>query len=146
MTTNKNSGFLVSQHYPNHSLFTNIKKDKIPGTIKPLRGSILFLPSRYEGFSLSLVEGMSQGLVPICYPVGVAPEIIRNGVNGFIVHSQQEAIQKVRLLCSDKALRSRCTRGAEKTARIFSSDVIAEKLLAVYRTVLTKHSTQKDAL
>lgn len=146
MTTNKNLVSWFLNTISNHSLFTNIKKDKIPGTIKPLRGSILFLPSRYEGFSLSLVEGMSQGLVPICYPVGVAPEIIRNGVNGFIVHSQQEAIQKVRLLSSDKALRSRCTRGAEKTARVFSSDVIAEKLLAVYRTVLTKHITQKDAL
>ena len=116
----------------NHVMFNNVQKDKIPNILKPLKGSILFLPSRYEGFSLSLVEGMSQGLVPVAYPVGVAPEIIRNGKNGFLVHSQFEAIGKVKLLLSNKTFRENLSIEASKTAQQFSSDKITQKLVNLY--------------
>lgn len=60
---------------PNHELHTNVQKDKLPEFLGRLRGSILFIPSRYEGFSLSLIEGLSQGLIPVTYPVGVAASV-----------------------------------------------------------------------
>ncbi len=135
ITTNKGITSWFLKNIPNHSLFVNIKKDRIPQVIKGLRGSILFIPSRYEGFSLSLIEGMSQGLVPIVYSVGVAPEIIRNGENGFIVSSQEEAIEKVRSLLADDKLRKKCSRGAEKTSLQFSSSLITKKLIALYEQV-----------
>lgn len=135
MTTNKTIVSWLLNNLPNHSLYVNIKKDKIPQIVKGLRGSILFIPSRYEGFSLSLIEGMSQGLVPVIYAVGVAPEIIRNGENGFIVSSQKEAIEKVKLLLEDEPLRSRCSLSAEKTSIQFSSSFIAKKLMKVYEEV-----------
>ncbi len=135
MTTNKGITSWFLKNIPNHSLFVNIKKDKIPQVIKGLRGSILFISSRYEGFSLSLVEGMSQGLIPVIYAVGVAPEIIRNGENGFIVSSQEEAIEKVRMLLTDGKLRKKCSMGAEKTSLQFSSSLIAKKLIALYEKV-----------
>lgn len=87
MTTRKSLVSWLLQMIPNHTMSVNVQKEKIPEIIKPLKGSILFIPSRYEGFSLSLVEGMSQGLIPVVYSVGVAPEIIQNGENGFIVSS-----------------------------------------------------------
>ena len=139
MTTNKNLVSWLMNNISKHTLFVNLKKDKIPETIKPLRGSILFISSRYEGFSLSLIEGMSQGLVPIIYAVGVAPEIIRNGENGFIVSSQKEAISKVKLLLADPLLRKKCVLEAEKTARIFSSAKIAHDLMGLYSNVCRKN-------
>ena len=108
MTSNKNLISWFLENVPNHFLFANLVKYKIPAIVKNLRGSILFIPSRYEGFSLSLVEGMSQGLVPVVYNVGVAPEIIKNGENGFLVSSQAEAIEKVQLLLDDPKLRKKC--------------------------------------
>ena len=104
MTKNKNLISWFLENVPNHFLFANTVKYKIPSVVANLRGSILFIPSRYEGFSLSLVEGMSQGLVPVVYNVGVAPEIIKNGENGFLVSSQAEAIEKVQLLLSNETL------------------------------------------
>ena len=139
MTTNKGVISWLLNNIPNHSLFLNMKKDKIPEVIKVLRGSILFIPSRYEGFSLSLVEGMSQGLVPVSYPVGVAREIIRNGENGFIVNSQKEAEEKIKLLLSDPVLRKKCTVEAEKTSRIFSSSEITIRLIKLYEDVVKKY-------
>jgi len=135
MTANKSLVSWLLANIPNHLLFVNIKKDKIPQLTRGLRGSILFIPSRYEGFSLSLVEGMSQGLVPVVYAVGVAPEIIKNGENGFIVSSQKEAIAIVKLLLADDVLRTKCSRGAEKTCQQFSSSLIADKLIKLYETV-----------
>lgn len=132
MTSNKSIVSWLLNELPNHSLYVNMKKDKIPQVIKGLRGSILFISSRYEGFSLSLIEGMSQGLVPIVYAVGVAPEIIHNGVNGFIVSSQEEAVEKVRQLLSDTKLRKKCSLAAEQTSLQFSSSLIAEKLLKLF--------------
>jgi len=113
-----------------------MKKDKIPEVIRWLRGSILFIPSRYEGFSLSLVEGMSQGLVPVAYPVGVATEIIRNGENGFIVTSQREAEEKIKLLLTNSVLRKKCALEAEITSKLFSSGEITIKLIKLYEDVV----------
>ncbi|OIP66286.1 MAG: hypothetical protein CO060_01550 [Candidatus Yonathbacteria bacterium CG_4_9_14_0_2_um_filter_43_16] len=136
MTTNKGVTSWLLNNIPNHSLFLNMKKDKIPEVIRWLRGSILFIPSRYEGFSLSLVEGMSQGLVPVAYPVGVATEIIRNGENGFIVTSQREAEEKIKLLLTNSVLRKKCALEAEITSKLFSSGEITIKLIKLYEDVV----------
>jgi glycosyltransferase involved in cell wall biosynthesis len=135
MTTNKDLTLWLLNNISNHSLFVNLQKDKIPENIKMLRGGILFIPSRYEGFSLSLIEGMSQGLVPVVFSVGVAPEIIKNGHNGFIVSSQEEAIEKVALLLADADLRKKCALEAEKTARLFSGSRIAKELMVLYAKI-----------
>ena len=62
-------------------------------------------------------------------------EIIVNGKNGFLVSSQKEAIEKAKLLLTNKTLRKKCTEGAEKTAELFRSDVITKKLIAVYEKI-----------
>lgn len=136
MTTNKSLTAWLRSKIPNHSLYANMQKDKLPEFLSKLRGSVLFIPSRYEGFSLSLIEGMSQGLIPIIYPVGVAPEIIKNGENGFLICSQIEAVERARQVLTDPNLRSKLSAGAVKTAQQFSSSAIAKELLSLYRHLL----------
>ncbi|MFA6601719.1 MAG: glycosyltransferase family 4 protein [Candidatus Paceibacterota bacterium] len=138
ITTNKPLAEWLRAKIPNHTVFANTKKDSIPNLMSTLRGHILFIPSRYEGFSLSLIEGMSQGLIPVVYSVGVAPEIIRNGENGFLVSSQNEAIEKVDLLLRDTGLRERLSAKAVETSRQFSGNIIAKKLMKLYESILEK--------
>lgn len=121
--------------FKNYEATVNLRKDLIPNVLRPLRGSILFLPSRYEGFSLSLIEGMSQGLIPVAYPVGVVPEIIRDGENGYIVHSQREAVARVEELLSNEDARKSMSIEAHQTSLEFTGDVLAERLRGFYEQV-----------
>jgi glycosyltransferase involved in cell wall biosynthesis len=41
-------------------------------------------PSEYEGFGLAVVEALACGLPVLATSVGIAPEVIRQGVNGFL--------------------------------------------------------------
>jgi len=128
----------MKKNIKNHDLFVNIEKNKLPGFLNRLAGGILFVPSRYEGFSLSLVEGMSQGLVPVVYSVGVAPEIIKNGQNGYLVSSQSEAKEKIETLIADKELRRRLSKEAMRSAKDFSSGNIATKIIDLYGRIIDR--------
>lgn len=136
MTISKAILSFLEDKVQNHNLHENVKKDEIPTLLAPLCGSILFISSRYEGFSLSLVEGMSQGLIPVTYSVGIVPEIIVNGENGYIVSSQNEAVEKINLILSDRTLRERLSKEAQKTSEQFSSNKIAKKLIKLYESVI----------
>ncbi len=135
MTTNKLLTTWMRSEIPNHTVHANIKKDKIPDLLRPLKGNVLFISSRYEGFSLSLVEGMSQGLVPVVYPVGIAPEIIQNGENGFLVSSQDEAKERIKQLISDPDMRMRLSEKARETSLQFTGEATAKKLITLYTSL-----------
>mgnify|MGYP001610842524 CR=1 FL=1 len=136
MSRNKKLIQWMRDNIPNHSIAVNAVKDAIPALLKKYAGGIALLTSRYEGFSLSLVEAMSQGLVPISFSVGIAPEIIRNEKNGFIVHTLDEAEEKINLLLKNPALRHRLSLSAKETAKQFRSDAMIEKMLALYKKIL----------
>lgn len=135
MTTNRKLKEWLRVSFPKHYMYVNLRKDLIPGALAPLHGSILFLSSRYEGFSLSLVEGMSQGLVPITFAVGVAPEIIRNGENGFLVSTVDEAVVRAQELLHNEEKRLAMAEQAKQTAEQFRSSRIADDLQTLYRNI-----------
>jgi len=145
MTTNKKLKEWLKVAFPIHHMYVNMRKDIIPGILSRRYGSILFISSRYEGFSLSLIEGMSQGLAPISYPVGVAPEIIVDGENGFLVSSNEEARERAKELLSNPDKRLAMAEAARKTSTKFRSNVIADKLLKLYRDIKTEIVVDKDA-
>lgn len=141
ITTNKELVKWCDRKIPNHHFHANLRKELIPDLLDGKAGSILLITSRYEGFSLSLIEGMSQGLIPVTYPVGIAPEIIQNGKNGFLVHSQSEGMKAVEfLLRLPKADRGHLATAAQETARRFHSKTISKRLIEVYDTTLKKRS------
>lgn len=50
-----------------------------------MKSDILVLPSYYEGFPVSIIDGMSKGCVCVATSVGAVPEIIEDGIDGFVV-------------------------------------------------------------
>lgn len=143
MTTNKVLKNYLRVAFPNHQLFVNLNKELIPNVLGPLYSSVLFLPSRYEGFSLSLIEAMSQGLVPVSYPVGVAPEILQNGYNGFLVSDQNEALARIRELFAGNEARERMAMAAKLTAEQFRSERIAGRLVVLYKNLRTQNRASR---
>ncbi|EKD53201.1 MAG: hypothetical protein ACD_61C00116G0002 [uncultured bacterium] len=138
MTRSKKLIGWLSNNIDNLNLVANYPKENIRDLLGSNGGSILLITSRYEGFSLSMVEGMSQGMIPIAYPVGVVPEIIKDGVNGFIVNSQTLAKQRIKLILSDNNLRLRMARQCIKDSKKFKSDIMVNKLANLYERIISE--------
>lgn len=138
MSTNKKISPWLDKNIPQHKSVVNFPKDRIRHIVNPNRGSIYLLTSRYEGFSLSLIEAMSQGLIPVAFPVGVAPEIIINGQNGFLINSIEEASLKIQELLGNESLRFNMSQAAYLTSLQFKADLMAKKLVSLYEQLTLK--------
>lgn len=147
MTINKKIGPWLNETTQNQTIKTNLLQSEIKTELADRRGSVLLVTSRYEGFCLSLIEGMSQGLIPVAYRVGIAPEIIQDGLNGYLVDNFAEMIKRARLVAKDTRLRQRLSIAAMETADRFRANNMAKELLATYRDLLRDrhHSVKSSA-
>lgn len=118
---------------PNMASYFNLRKKTVKRVLNSHYGDIYINPGRYEGFCLSLVEAMSQGLIPVVFPIGVAPEIIQNGRNGYIVHTLGEMARRIEYLLSHKDLRERMAKETTRTAQQFRPDKIINEYIRLYR-------------
>lgn len=100
---------------------------------------IFVYTSLSENFGQTMLEAGAAGLPMICTKVGIAPEIITNGKNGFLVKGNPEEIAKrvVELFDNEKRRQfGELTR--EKVRRNFNWDEIINKYLKIYQKVLKK--------
>jgi mannosyltransferase len=67
--------------------------------------SLVVALSENEGFGLTVLEAMSSGVTVLAIDAGAWPEIIRNGVDGYVVPTNYLSAvkQKMSLLLSDEA-------------------------------------------
>jgi glycosyltransferase involved in cell wall biosynthesis len=67
---------------------------------------VLVLPTLVEGFALVVLEAMSQGMTVITTPNSGGLEVIRDGVDGFIVpiRSSEAIAEKIEILAADRDL------------------------------------------
>lgn len=102
--------------------------------------NIFLYTSLSENFGQTILEAGAAGLPIICTKIGIAPEIIQNGKNGFLVKGAPEEIANriVELLNTKKREEfGRITR--EKVRRNFNCDEIINKYLNIYNKVLKKN-------
>jgi glycosyltransferase involved in cell wall biosynthesis len=109
--------------------------------LKILEGFDAFLlPSAFEGLSVSLLEAMSRGVVPVVSDIrsGV-PELIRNGVNGFIapVGDVARFADHLEYLYREPAERSRMSVEAHRTVEDggYGVDDMIDRYVDLFRTV-----------
>jgi len=95
--------------------------------------ALLFPIDWPEPFGLVMIEAMACGTPVIAYACGSVPEVIEDGVTGFIVHSDEEAIGAVARL---PELDRRVIR--ERFEDRFSSDAMARRYDRVYAQILTQ--------
>ncbi len=62
------------------------------------------------------IQYMSVGVPVVASPVGMAKEIIQDGVNGFLAGSDEEWVKKISILIEDRDLRARIGLEGRKTA------------------------------
>lgn len=93
--------------------------------------SVLISPSRWEGFGLSILEGMAHGVPCVAFDNDGPRSIITNGSDGFIVPkgSRSSLVDAVMRLLNDGGLRSRMAEQAIETARNYLVALQADKFL-----------------
>jgi len=93
--------------------------------------ALLHLINFDEPFGLSVVEAMACGTPVIAIRRGSMPELIEDGVNGFLVDNVEQAIEAVGRI--GEIDRATCRKVA---ADRFSVDRMADRYLQLYRTIL----------
>jgi glycosyltransferase involved in cell wall biosynthesis len=86
-----------------------------------------------EPFGLTMIESMACGTPTIAFNCGSVPEVITNGVSGFIVESLDEAVEAVR----QSASLDRAACRAEFINR-FSAPKMAREYVKLYEASVTK--------
>lgn len=93
--------------------------------------ALLHLINFDEPFGLSVVEAMACGTPVIAIRRGSMPELIEDGVTGFLVDTVEQAIAAVERI--GEIDRAACRQAA---ATRFSVDRMADRYLALYRSIL----------
>jgi glycosyltransferase involved in cell wall biosynthesis len=97
--------------------------------------ALLFPIDWPEPFGLVLIEAMANGTPVIAFGHGSVPEIIEEGVTGFIVDDIEGAVAAVPL-----ALRLDRRAIRERFEERFTTERMAGDYLALYRRALSRHS------
>ena len=109
---------------------------------------VLVLPSLFEGFGLVILEAMAQGLPVITTAHTAGPDVIAQGVDGFIVpiRSGEAIAARLDQLASDAVLLEEMKEAARKKARLQRWENYRESLVQmardlVFRTTPAHHGT-----
>ena len=100
--------------------------------VKLLSGSdVLLLPSYSEGLPYALLEAMAAGVPVIATPVGAIPDVVSDGIHGFLVPQRDgKAIaEALAVLAGDRERISWMSRACKRRIRAaFSIDRLAQEL------------------
>jgi L-malate glycosyltransferase len=100
---------------------------------------VMLLPSEMESFGLAALEAMACGVPAVCSRVGGLPEVIRDGLEGFLVSPGDVQTMSARALeiLMDPAKRESMGRAARRRASAeFCSNAIIPLYEDLYRRVL----------
>ncbi len=97
---------------------------------------VFCLPStKREGLARSIIEAMAYSVPPVVTDSGGSPELVVDGVSGFVVPPKDAAAiaEKITALYRDPALRSRMGQEArERIARDFRNEDTVRKTIELY--------------
>ncbi len=117
-----------------------LEHDKLLETVAS--ADIVVVPSRFEGFGLTVIEAMALSKPVIVTDVGGLPEIVESNLNGVIVPPAEplplaDALGK---LMTDSGIRLRLGKaGLARVEQEFSLPLVGEKLIKRYESLLSNH-------
>ena len=102
-------------------------------------GLLFVLPSQFEGLPISLLEAMGVGKPVVASRVGGIPEVVTDGVEGFLTDPLDPAqfADRILALLKDPELHQRFSQNAARRVREhFSVQRMVERTEALYEKVL----------
>lgn len=118
-------------------LFTGLRKD-VPEILKCL--DVFVLASTHEAMGRVLVEAMASGLPVVATNVGGVPEVVEQGVTGFLVPPASPAClaDAIIHLLRDKNLAKKMGERGKIQAANFSAERMVERIINTYLSLLLK--------
>lgn len=113
---------------PEVEFIGKVERENVPAQMAAARA--LLMPIKYEeAFGLVMIEAMASGTPVIAYNTAAAPEIVVDGVTGYLVETDNpqamaEAMQKI-----DQIDRQKCREHIEKN---FSIDKMVDEYIKFY--------------
>ncbi|MDP2652733.1 MAG: glycosyltransferase family 4 protein [Candidatus Omnitrophota bacterium] len=101
---------------------------------------IFMFPSHRDVFGLVLLHAMAERLPAVASREGAIPEIVEDGVNGFIFpKGDHEALAaKILELTGNKPLRERMGQaGREKYLRVYTPEAYGRRMIAAFESIMT---------
>jgi glycosyltransferase involved in cell wall biosynthesis len=81
------------------------------------RYRFLFSPMRYTSMPLAVVEAMTIGMPVVALATTALPDVIQDGVNGYVSQDPEILIARMRSLIADPALAREIGARGQQTAR-----------------------------
>lgn len=100
---------------------------------------VFLLPSRFEGFPLTVLECLHAGVPLVAHDVGGVAEAVDDGVTGFVVPPTADATfeDRVATLLDEPDRRRKMSVRSQQVARArFTEDRMVEEYSAVYERIL----------
>lgn len=97
-------------------------------------GDIFVMPSRTETLGLVVLEAMASGLPVVAARAGGIPEMIEDGISGFLFDNEAQAAQAVQRLVAEPGSREAVGRAARAAAMDRSWKMATCRLLEHYQT------------
>jgi len=105
------------------------------------KADLLVIPSRREGFGVTLLEGMASALPIVGTRVGAMPEIIVEGETGRLVHPENPRLLSqalMRMLVNPESRRAMGLRGRRAVEEKFSATAVNRPLAQLYGDLLVR--------
>jgi glycosyltransferase involved in cell wall biosynthesis len=99
----------------------------------------MILPSASEGTPVSAIEALAAGRPVVATRVGGVPDVVRDGVDGFLVElgDIDAMAERLRQLAADRALATRMGRaGRERVLPRYAVDRLVDDVDRLYRSLL----------
>lgn len=103
---------------------------------------VFVMPSRYEGMPNALLEAMAAGKANVATSVNGAPELVEDGVTGFLVETENVPQLFARLFEVLNNVDLRLSMGARSRQRVeqhFTYDAMTDNLLQLINSQLNKN-------
>ncbi len=95
---------------------------------------LVVLPSRWEGLPLTLLEAMAAGKPVVACQVGGVPEVIKDGVEGYLVPPENPEAMKVAIekILKDPGRANILGQAGKMRAAAYSAAIVANQLYSLY--------------
>jgi glycosyltransferase involved in cell wall biosynthesis len=101
---------------------------------------IFVLPSRNEGMGRVVVEAMAAGKPVIASRVGGVPDLIEDGVNGYLFTSEDsdQLASRIAHLIQNPGKAKAMGREGQQRSKAYSTEAMVEKIDALYRKLISE--------